>query len=164
MRVREIKLLVLTCHSICSREFTHRVKSVSMAKFTSQEVAALQEGGNKVKYPPPNLRVTLCLSILTVFCLILFSQRARDIYFKEWDSQRQSAPDSRLYLLIFVFHILKIIAVLICSFAASNVERLRDFIKHVYVDRRYTGERNYGKPPSMKMVRCPLFLPSFDFS
>lgn len=48
MRVREIKLLVLTCYSICSREFTHRVKSVSMAKFTSQEVAALQEGGNKV--------------------------------------------------------------------------------------------------------------------
>lgn len=88
-----------TCSGI-HREFTHRVKSVSMAKFTSQEVAALQGGGNK---------------------------RARDIYFKEWDSQRQSAPDS------------------------SNVERLRDFIKHVYVDRRYTGERNYGKPPSMKM-------------
>lgn len=88
-----------TCSGI-HREFTHRVKSVSMAKFTSQEVASLQEGGN---------------------------QRARDIYFKEWDSQRQSAPDS------------------------SNVERLRDFIKHVYVDRRYTGDRSYGKPPSMKM-------------
>ncbi|WJX30018.1 hypothetical protein P8452_18600 [Trifolium repens] len=29
------------------REFTHRVKSVSMAKFTSQEVTALQEGGNQ---------------------------------------------------------------------------------------------------------------------
>ncbi|KDP32306.1 hypothetical protein JCGZ_13231 [Jatropha curcas] len=82
------------------REFTHRVKSVSMAKFTSQEVAALQGGGN---------------------------QRARDIYLKEWDPQRQSAPDG------------------------SNVERLRDFIKHVYVDRRYTGERNYGKPPSAKL-------------
>jgi len=33
----------------CSREFTHRVKSVSMAKFTSQEVDALQNGGNQVK-------------------------------------------------------------------------------------------------------------------
>lgn len=33
----------------CSREFTHRVKSVSMAKFTSQEVEALQNGGNQVK-------------------------------------------------------------------------------------------------------------------
>lgn len=31
-----------------SREFTHRVKSVSMAKFTSQEVEALQNGGNQV--------------------------------------------------------------------------------------------------------------------
>ena len=31
-----------------SREFTHRVKSVSMAKFTAQEVTALQEGGNEV--------------------------------------------------------------------------------------------------------------------
>lgn len=82
------------------REFTHRVKSVSMAKFTSQEVTALQGGGNK---------------------------RARDIYLKEWDPQRQSAPDG------------------------SNVERLRDFIKHIYVDRRYTGEKNYGKPPSVKL-------------
>ncbi|KAE7998770.1 hypothetical protein FH972_003281 [Carpinus fangiana] len=81
------------------REFTHRVKSVSMAKFSSQEVTALQEGGN---------------------------QRAKEIYFKEWDPQRHSVPDS------------------------SNVERLRDFIKHVYVDRRYTGERNSEKPPRAK--------------
>ncbi|KAK8559108.1 hypothetical protein V6N12_042392 [Hibiscus sabdariffa] len=88
-----------TCSGI-HREFTHRVKSVSMAKFTSQEVAALQEGGN---------------------------QRAKEIYFKEWDPQRNSAPNS------------------------SNVERLRDFIKHVYVDRRYSGERNYDKPPRGKM-------------
>ncbi|KAJ8749830.1 hypothetical protein K2173_013233 [Erythroxylum novogranatense] len=88
-----------TCSGI-HREFTHRVKSVSMAKFTSQEVSALQEGGNK---------------------------HARDVYFKELDSQRQSAPDN------------------------SNIDRLRDFIKHVYVDRRYTGERNSGKPLSTKM-------------
>ncbi|MQK21657.1 hypothetical protein EI013_25130, partial [Escherichia coli] len=78
------------------REFTHRVKSISMAKFTSQEVSALQEGGN---------------------------QRAKEIYFKEWDAQRHSFPDS------------------------SNVDRLRDFIKHVYLDRRFTGERTYDKPP-----------------
>ncbi|XP_021275696.1 probable ADP-ribosylation factor GTPase-activating protein AGD14 [Herrania umbratica] len=56
-----------TCSGI-HREFTHRVKSVSMAKFTSQEVSALQDGGN---------------------------QRAKDIYFKEWDPQRNSVPDSR---------------------------------------------------------------------
>ncbi|KAL7189557.1 hypothetical protein ACSBR1_039245 [Camellia fascicularis] len=81
------------------REFTHRVKSVSMAKFTSQEVSALQGGGNT---------------------------RAKEIYFKEWDPQRHSVPDS------------------------SNVDRLRDFIKHVYVDRRYTGERSFDKPPRVK--------------
>lgn len=71
-----------------------------MAKFTSQEVSALQGGGNA---------------------------SAKEIYFKEWDAQRQSFPDS------------------------SNVERLRDFIKHVYVDRRYSGERNFEKPPRAKM-------------
>ncbi|XP_022749778.1 probable ADP-ribosylation factor GTPase-activating protein AGD14 [Durio zibethinus] len=88
-----------TCSGI-HREFTHRVKSVSLAKFTSQEVIALQEGGN---------------------------QRAKEIYYKEWDPQRNSLPDS------------------------SNVERLRDFIKHVYVDRRYSGERSYDKPSRGKM-------------
>ncbi|XP_074588467.1 uncharacterized protein LOC141844327 [Curcuma longa] len=72
------------------REFTHRVKSISMAKFTSQEVTSLQEGGN---------------------------ERAREIYFKNWDSQRHLFPDS------------------------SNIDRLREFIKHVYADRRYAGER-----------------------
>ncbi|KAK8602207.1 hypothetical protein V6N12_052021 [Hibiscus sabdariffa] len=88
-----------TCSGI-HREFTHRVKSVSMAKFTSQEVAALQEGGNKC---------------------------AKEIYFKEWDLQRNSVPDS------------------------SNVERFHDFIKHVYEDRRFSGERNSDKPPRGKM-------------
>ncbi|WOL14023.1 putative ADP-ribosylation factor GTPase-activating protein AGD14 [Canna indica] len=81
------------------REFTHRVKSISMAKFTSQEVAALQEGGN---------------------------ERAREIYFKEWDPPRHSFPDS------------------------SNIDRLRDFIKHVYVDRRYAGGGHGDKPQRMK--------------
>ncbi|KAG2685386.1 hypothetical protein I3760_10G123000 [Carya illinoinensis] len=55
-----------TCSGI-HREFTHRVKSVSMAKFTSQEVEALQNGGN---------------------------QRAREIYLKDWDLQMQRLPDS----------------------------------------------------------------------
>lgn len=31
-----------------SREFTHRVKSISMAKFTAEEVSALRAGGNEV--------------------------------------------------------------------------------------------------------------------
>ncbi|XP_021723680.1 probable ADP-ribosylation factor GTPase-activating protein AGD14 isoform X2 [Chenopodium quinoa] len=88
-----------TCGGI-HREFTHRVKSVSMAKFTPQEIAALQAGGN---------------------------ERAKEIHFKEWDTQRQTAPDS------------------------SNVDRLRDFIKHVYVDRRYSGERGSDRPPRGKL-------------
>ncbi|KAK9071947.1 hypothetical protein SSX86_008378 [Deinandra increscens subsp. villosa] len=88
-----------TCSGI-HREFTHRVKSVSMAKFTTQEVSALQGGGNA---------------------------SAKEIYFKEWEAQRQSFPDS------------------------SNVEKLRDFIKHVYVDRRYSGERSFDKPLRAKM-------------
>lgn len=90
---------VCTACSGIHREFTHRVKSVSMAKFTPQEVSALQEGGNA---------------------------SAREIYLKEWDSQRNSLPDG------------------------SNIDRLRDFIKHVYVDRRYSGERNMEKPPRAK--------------
>ncbi|XP_058078745.1 probable ADP-ribosylation factor GTPase-activating protein AGD14 isoform X2 [Magnolia sinica] len=85
--------------TICSgihREFTHRVKSVSMAKFTSQEVDALQRGGN---------------------------QRAREIFLKDWDTQRQRLPDS------------------------NNADRVREFIKSVYVARRYAGERTSDKPP-----------------
>ncbi|EPS61339.1 hypothetical protein M569_13457, partial [Genlisea aurea] len=84
-----------TCSGI-HREFTHRVKSVSMAKFTPLEISALQGGGNA---------------------------SAREIYLKEWDPQRNSLLDG------------------------SNIERLRDFIKHVYVDRRFTGEKTTGKPP-----------------
>lgn len=90
---------VCTNCSGAHREFTHRVKSVSMAKFTAQEVSALQGGGN---------------------------ERAREIFFKEWDSQRGSYPDS------------------------SNVDKLRNFIKHVYVERRYTGERSSDRPPRGK--------------
>ncbi|OMO54160.1 Arf GTPase activating protein [Corchorus capsularis] len=83
-----------TCSGI-HREFTHRVKSVSMAKFTSEEVIGLQGGGN---------------------------ENARKVYFKEWDWNRQYLP---------------------CD---SNIEGLRRFIKHVYVDRRYTGEKTVDSP------------------
>ncbi|GJN41477.1 hypothetical protein PR202_gn00859 [Eleusine coracana subsp. coracana] len=87
---------VCTNCSGAHREFTHRVKSISMAKFTAQEVTALQEGGN---------------------------ERAREIFFKEWDAHRNAYPDS------------------------SNADKLRNFIKHVYVERRYTGERSTDRPP-----------------
>lgn len=45
---------------------------------------------------------------------------------------------------------------LIVMFAASNVDRLRDFIKHVYVDKRFTGEKSYDKPPRAQVVKCLL--------
>ncbi|KAI3973998.1 hypothetical protein MKX01_030574 [Papaver californicum] len=82
---------VCTTCSGMHREFTHRVKSVSMAKFNSEEVNALMGGGN---------------------------ERAKEIYFKEWDPHRHYQPDN------------------------SNTRRLREFIKHVYVDRKYSGEKN----------------------
>ncbi|KDP39625.1 hypothetical protein JCGZ_02645 [Jatropha curcas] len=87
--------ICMTCSGI-HREFTHRVKSVSMSKFTSQEVEALQNGGN---------------------------QRAREIYLREWDQQRQRLPDN------------------------SNVDKVREFIKTVYVDKRYAGGKTHDKPP-----------------
>ncbi|PWZ05409.1 putative ADP-ribosylation factor GTPase-activating protein AGD14 [Zea mays] len=71
------------------REFSHRVKSVSMAKFTSQEVSALQEGGN---------------------------EHAKEIYFKHWDLQGPVIDN-------------------------SDVHRLRNFIKNVYVEHRYLDQR-----------------------
>ncbi|KAK4581334.1 hypothetical protein RGQ29_024834 [Quercus rubra] len=67
-----------------------------MAKFTSQEVEAIQNGGN---------------------------QRARELYLKDWDLQRQRLPDS------------------------SNVDKIREFIKNVYVERRYAGGKTTDKPP-----------------
>nr|XP_016433754.1 PREDICTED: probable ADP-ribosylation factor GTPase-activating protein AGD14 [Nicotiana tabacum] len=85
----------MTCSGI-HREFTHRVKSVSMSKFTSQEVEALQKGGN---------------------------QRAREIYLTNWDPQRQWLPNN------------------------SNVDKVRDFIKNVYVEKRYAGAQSSDKPP-----------------
>ncbi|KAL8493571.1 hypothetical protein ACS0TY_024666 [Phlomoides rotata] len=84
-----------TCSGI-HREFTHRVKSVSMAKFTSQEVDALQKGGN---------------------------QRARELFLNAWDPQRERLPNN------------------------SNVDKVREFIKNVYVDKKYTLEKSTDRPP-----------------
>ncbi|KAM0898386.1 hypothetical protein ACQ4PT_021980 [Festuca glaucescens] len=84
----------LSCSGI-HREFTHRVKSVSMAKFTTQEVRALEQGGN---------------------------QRARDIYLKDWDWQRMRLPDN------------------------SKPDRIREFIRAVYVDKKYAGGKSTNKP------------------
>lgn len=71
-----------------------------MATFSTEEVNALQAGGN---------------------------ERARQIYFKAWDPVRHGFPES------------------------SNINRLRDFIKHVYVDRRFTGETPVDRLPRLKL-------------
>ncbi|KAG8078263.1 hypothetical protein GUJ93_ZPchr0007g3496 [Zizania palustris] len=86
--------ICLSCSGI-HREFTHRVKSVSMAKFTTQEVRTLEQGGN---------------------------QRARDIYLKDWDWQRMRLPDN------------------------SNPDRIREFIRTVYVDKKYAVGKSTNKP------------------
>ncbi|KAK4355435.1 hypothetical protein RND71_024406 [Anisodus tanguticus] len=89
------------------REFTHRVKSVSMARFSEEEVSALEAGGN---------------------------ERAKEIYFKAWDPYRNSYPDPRL----------------------------REFIKHVYVDRKYTGERGREMLHVVKTIDCKeTYSPGF---
>ncbi|KAK9075920.1 hypothetical protein SSX86_004250 [Deinandra increscens subsp. villosa] len=87
--------ICMTCSGI-HREFTHRVKSVSMSKFTSQEVESLQEGGN---------------------------QRARETFLRDWDPREQRLPDN------------------------SNVDKVRDFIKTVYVDKKFFASKVPGKPP-----------------
>ncbi|KAM7490331.1 hypothetical protein LguiA_033252 [Lonicera macranthoides] len=90
-----------TCSGV-HRGFTHRVKSVSAAKFNAEEVDSLQAGGN---------------------------ERAKEIYFKLWDPCHNSYPDGR------------------------NIQRLQEFIKHVYVDRRYTGVKNTDNLAMVKVVR-----------
>ncbi|XP_072954205.1 probable ADP-ribosylation factor GTPase-activating protein AGD14 [Typha angustifolia] len=85
----------MTCGGI-HREFTHRVKSVSMAKFTKQEVEALQNGGN---------------------------QRAREIFLKGWDIQRMRLPNN------------------------SNADKIREFIRNVYVNKKYAEGGSFEKPP-----------------
>ncbi|KAJ7545503.1 hypothetical protein O6H91_09G122900 [Diphasiastrum complanatum] len=87
-------IFICTACSGVHREFTHRVKSVSMAKFTAVEVAELQAGAN---------------------------ERARMIYFKEWDPHRNPLPDN------------------------SNPDKLRSFIKNVYEEKRYTGEKSAAR-------------------
>ena len=55
--------LDLTAYTGCSREFTHRVKSVSMSKFSSQEVANLENGGNEVHI------IIICILQYYINCL-----------------------------------------------------------------------------------------------
>uniref|UniRef100_A0A6N2L0W1 Arf-GAP domain-containing protein n=1 Tax=Salix viminalis TaxID=40686 RepID=A0A6N2L0W1_SALVM len=38
------------------------------------------------------------------------------------------------------------------NFLVINQQKVRDFIKHVYVDRRYTGEKSQEKLPLLKLT------------
>ncbi|KAF5938916.1 hypothetical protein HYC85_023175 [Camellia sinensis] len=58
-------------------------------------------------------------------CINCNNLRAREIYFKEWDPQRHSFPN-------------------------SSQSILRDFIRSVYVDRKFTGERSVGRLAMVK--------------
>ncbi|KAG0551313.1 hypothetical protein BDA96_01G412600 [Sorghum bicolor] len=70
-----------------------------MSTFSTQEVEALQKGGN---------------------------QRAKESFLKDFDTQKMRLPDS------------------------SNIGSLREFIKAVYVERRYAGGRFSERPPRDK--------------
>lgn len=67
-----------------------------MSKFTSQEVDALQKGGN---------------------------QRARELFLKAWDPHKLRLTDN------------------------SNADKVREFIKDVYVKKRYAVEKPSDRPP-----------------
>lgn len=49
-------------------------------------------------------------------------------------------------------------------FASSNMHKLRDFVKHVYVDRKYTGERSHERLPKLRLVKLQLINSPFDFT
>ena len=42
----------------------------------------------------------------------------------------------------------------------SNVDKIREFIKHEYVERRYAGGKSTDKPPRDVQAICPLVLQS----
>ncbi|CAI5515803.1 unnamed protein product, partial [Closterium sp. Naga37s-1] len=87
------------------REYTHRLKSVSMAKFTPEEVAALQQGGN---------------------------QKAREFFLA--NASRVEPPDP------------------------NDPNRLREFVRSVYVERRYVASRDpnaAAAPPARAQPSSP---------
>eukprot|EP00850_Spirogloea_muscicola_P010857 SM000065S20206 [mRNA] locus=s65:355604:360736:+ [translate_table: standard] len=113
---------VCTACSGVHREFSHRIKSVSMSNFTPDEVAALQAGGN---------------------------EKARQTLMREYDVARNGLPDNNS------------LAQSVCP-PFSNPDRLREFIRAVYVDKRYTGER--PPPKSTRSADRDELIPPRRFS
>lgn len=65
-----------------------------MSKFTSQEVEALQEGGNQVRRLLDFFFFWWkFVSFLTEYMLL---QRARETFLRDWDPREQRLPDNRL--------------------------------------------------------------------
>jgi len=143
---------------ISSREFTHRVKSISMAKFTAQEVSALQEGGNQVwmcfcdktcfwYLESLMLQFIMWFSIISNFCSV----------------QKKFILKNGTHNVILFLIAGKHLLVSSCGncrlhysnlhSGASHVDRLRHFIKHVYIDRRFSGEKTNDKPPRVKVLK-----------
>ncbi|EPS62599.1 hypothetical protein M569_12190, partial [Genlisea aurea] len=59
-------------------------------------------------------------------------QRARELFLRGWDMQRSRLPDN------------------------SNVDKVRQFIKNVYVDKIYAIEKTHDRPPrDLQTIRSP---------
>jgi len=82
-------------HAACSgihREFSHRVKSISLSTFSLEEVKALKDGGNEA-----------CAAV----------------YLARWEPRDYAEPQ------------------------AGDEHRIRDWIRHKYVERRWHVDSNY---------------------
>ena len=69
---------------------------------------------------------------------------------KDWDLQRQRLPDSRcrIYDLLLNETCRRLNGSFLNMFSScSNAEKVRQFIRNVYVDRRYAGGKDSEKPP-----------------
>lgn len=88
---------------------------------------------------------------------------------KDWDTQRQRLPDSRCRICDYLHKVLGILynlntESLRVSFSCSNVDKVRDFIKSVYVDRRYAIGKSFDKPPRDTQAILNSFLnPLYSF-
>lgn len=83
-------------------------------------------------------------------------QRAKEIYFKEWDPQHYSLPDNRFADDSRLLFYICVDGKAYSTFYFSNIDRLREFIKNVYVDGRYTGERSFDRPQMVKVILSVL--------
>lgn len=97
---------------------------MSMAKFNDEEIMSLQAGGNEVR----NVHTSLVQNSLVYFIrfelfFYIFFQRAKQIYFKNWDPELNSYPETKyVYVLEFPFHAFlhKLETIRFCVFQQSS--------------------------------------------